>query len=246
VTRIVATIEARMGSSRLPGKVLMEAAGRPMLHHLVSRLRGAESVTAIVLATSTHPQDLPLLAFAKEQGIASFAGSEDDVMSRVVDAAASQDADLVVEITGDCPLIDPAIVEQTIRMYFANPCAYASNVQVRSYPDGMDVQVFRLDALRRSAAMTSDPEEREHVSLHMRRNPGLFPQVHLVAGPDEHWPELGLTLDERADYELLRRIIEHYGDRASRVRCHEILALLRSRPDWLQINQHVRRKDVAT
>lgn len=235
-----------MGSSRLPGKVLMEAAGRPMLHHLVSRLKGAPSIVAIVLATSTHSQDKPLLEFAQQEGIGGFAGSEDDVMSRVVDAAASQDAEVIVEITGDCPLIDPAIVEQAIRLFFANACDYASNVQVRSYPDGMDVQVFRLETLRRSSALTSDAEEREHVSLHIRRNPQMFRQLTLVADPDEHWPELGLTLDERADYELLRRIIEHFGDRTATVRCHEIVALLRSRPEWLQINRHVQRKDVAT
>lgn len=231
-----------MGSSRLPGKVLLPAAGKPMLEHLIERLRRVAPIDAIVVATTVNPQDACLLEFAARKGVRGYAGSEDDVMARVIGAAESAAADLVVEITGDCPLIDPRIVEQTIGMYFANPCDYASNVQVRSYPDGMDTEVFLLQTLKRSAEMTSDPLDREHVSLHMRRHPGVFRQVTLVAPPEEHWPELGLTLDEEADYRLLKRIIEHFGAAHPYFSCREVVALLRAHPEWVDINRQVRRK----
>jgi spore coat polysaccharide biosynthesis protein SpsF len=243
--RIVATIEARMASSRLPGKVLLPALNRPMLHHLVSRLRAASSLDAIVLATTDNDADEPLAAFAGREGIGCFRGSEEDVMSRVIGAADSAGADVIVEITGDCPIIDPQIVEQTIRMFLAHDAAYVSNAHVRSYPDGMDTQVFLLHTLKRSAAMTDDPLDHEHVSLHIRRHPEIFPHVHLVAPPELHWPELGLTLDEPADYDLLRRIIEHFGTGQPLFGCLDTVRLLRSRADWVDINRAVARKGDA-
>jgi spore coat polysaccharide biosynthesis protein SpsF len=239
--KIVATIEARMTSSRLPGKVLMPVLGKPMLYYLVLRLRAVPSIDTIVLATTSNATDDPLEAFATETGIACFRGSEDDVMQRVVDAAESTAADMVVEITGDCPIIDPEIVEQTIRMFKAHDADYVGNAQVRSYPDGMDVQVFRLNTLKRSAALTIDRLDREHVTLHIRNHPELFSHVHLVAPPEIHWPELGLTLDEKADYELLKRIIEHFED-APLFTCLDVVRLLRDRPEWIAINQSIQRK----
>ena len=240
--KIVATIEARMTSSRLPGKVLLPALGKPMLHHHVARLRMVPSLDAIVLATTVNADDDVLEAFAREEGIGCFRGSEDDVMSRVIGAAASAAADLVVEITGDCPLVDPQIVEQVIRMFHAHQAAYVSNAHVRSFPDGMDVQVFRLDTLRASAAMTDDPLDHEHVTLHIRNHPELFPPVHLVAPPEQHWPELGVTLDDPRDYALITRIMEHFGDGHARASCLDIVRLLRAYPEWVAINQDVTRK----
>ena len=241
VMKIVATIEARMSSSRLPGKVLMPVLEQPMLQHLVRRLRAVPSIDAIILATTTNPADNVLEAFAGKVGIDCFRGSEDDVMQRVIDAAGTAGADLVVEITGDCPIIDPEIVEQVIRMFKAHDVAYVSNTQMRSYPDGMDVQVFRLDTLKRSAALTSERLDREHVTMHIRSHPELFSQVHLVAPSEVHWPELGLTLDEQADYELLKRIIEHFKEQPL-FSCLDVVRLLRGRPEWLAINQAVQRR----
>ena len=111
----------------------------------------------------------------KEEDIACFRGSEEDVMGRVIGAADSVQADIVVEITGDCPVIDPLIVEQTIQMFRHNSCEYASNSLIRSYPDGMDTQVFALETLKRSAALTNDPLDREHVTLHICNHPELIP-----------------------------------------------------------------------
>jgi len=239
---IVATIEARMTSSRLPGKPLLPAAGMPMLEHLVRRLRAVPSIDAIVLATTVNTADAPLLELAERLGIVAFRGDEEDVMQRVIGAATSVGADVVVEITGDCPIIDPEIVEQTIRMFNAHKADYVSNAMVRSYPDGMDTQVFRLETLKRSAEMTNEWLDREHVTLHIRNHPELFTQVHLVAPPEIHWPELGLTLDERSDYELLKQIIEYFEIGNPLFSCLDVVRFLRQFPEFVEINKHVVRK----
>ena len=240
--KIIATIEARMTSSRLPGKVLMRAARKPMLEHLVNRLRSVPSLDGIVLATTFNKADDVLEEFAKQVGMDCYRGSENDVMGRVIGAAESVDAEVVVEITGDCPIIDPQIVEQTIRMFKEHNADYVSNTQVRSYPDGMDTQVFLLNTLKRSAAMTDNLLDREHVSLHIRNHPELFSSVHLVAPPEIHWPELGLTLDEFKDFQLLKKIIEYLEPVNPLFSCLDIVRLLRTMPDWLEINQAVVRK----
>lgn len=240
--KIIATIEARMTSSRLPGKVLLQAAGKPMLEHLINRLRAVPSLDGIVLATTVNPTDDELESFSRRVGINCYRGSENDVMARVIGAATSVDAEVVVEITGDCPIIDPQLVEQTIQMYKANKADYVSNAHVRSYPDGMDVQVFSIETLRRSAEMTNDALDHEHVTLHIRNHPELFSHVHLVAPPQIHWPELGLTLDEPKDFELLKKIIEHLEPDNSLFSCLDVVRLLHEKPEWVAINQAVVRK----
>jgi spore coat polysaccharide biosynthesis protein SpsF len=243
--KIVATIEARMTSTRLPGKVLLPAASKPMLEHLVNRLRRVPSIDAIVLATTVNDTDQVLVDFAAAQKINCFRGSEADVMSRVMGAGESSRADLIVEITGDCPIIDPLIIEQTIQMFLHNRCDYCSNCHIRTYPMGMETQVFRLDTLKRSYAMTSDPLDQEHVTRHIRLHPEMFTHVTLVAPPDLFWPELGLTLDEPADYELLTKIIEYFADKNPNFGCREVIELLRRHhPEWVEINTTVRRKGI--
>ena len=240
--KIVATIEARMTSSRLPGKVLMPAGGVPMLKHLVTRLEAVTSIQEIVLATTNNKTDDPLVEFAKQENINYYRGSEDDVMLRVIEAAESVNADIVVEITGDCPIIDPQIVEQTIGMFKAHNADYVSNAHIRSYPDGMDTQVFRLETLKRSASMTDDSLDHEHVSLHIRNHHEIFSHVYLIAPPELHWPGLGLTLDEEDDYKLLKKIIEYFGKDNRLFSCLDTCRLLREKKEWIIINDHVQRK----
>lgn len=240
--RIVATIEARMTSSRLPGKVLMKAAGKPMLECLVNRLKAVQSLSEIVLATTINEADDQLEEFAKRMNIGCYRGSESDVMQRVICAAESAEADIVVEITGDCPIIDPQLVEQVIRIFIANQADYVSNSHIRSYPDGMDTQVFKLSTLKHSAAMTEDQLDHEHVTLHIRNHPKHFSKLHLVSPPESHWPGLGLTLDESRDYELLKKIIEYFEPTNPLFSCRDVIGLLRERPEWVAINREVVRK----
>lgn len=240
--KIVATIEARMTSSRLPGKVLMPVAGITMLGSLIRRLKAVRPIDCIVLATTVNKADDPLVDLAKELEIEAFRGDENDVMNRVIGAAESVGADVIVEITGDCPIIDPEIVEQTIQMFEANSAEYVSNAHIRSFPDGMDTQVFWLDTLKRSASMTDELLDHEHVTLHIRNHPELFTQIHLVAPPEIYWPELGLTLDEPSDYIMLKKIIEHFDKINPIFSCLDVVRLLRKNPDWVGINKAVVRK----
>lgn len=238
--KMIATIEARMTSSRLPGKVLMSAAGKTMLEHLVHRLKRVPFIQQIVLATTINTTDQPLVEFAQRAGIGCFRGSEDDVMMRVLGAAESVNADVIVEITGDCPIIDPRIVEQTIRMFQNNTCDYCSNVGIRCYPDGMDTQVFYIEALRKSAGMTQDPQDHEHVSLHMRQHPDIFRAVTLVAPPDLFWPELRLTLDTEQDFNFIKMLIETLGPADPCFGCADVIRYLRTNPGLVAAGQESR------
>ena len=240
--KIIAIIEARMTSSRLPGKVLLQSAGKPMLEHLVNRLRVVPSLDGIVLATTVNATDDILEEFSRRVGICCYRGSEEDVMARVIEAAEFSDADIVVEITGDCPIIDPQIIEQTIRMFKSHNADYVSNSHIRSYPDGMDTQVVSLSTLQCSQSMTDDLLDHEHVTLHIRNHPEIFTHVHLVAPPEIHWPELGLTLDEPKDYELLKNIIEHFEPHNSLFSCLDVVHLLQKNLNWVAINDDVVRK----
>jgi spore coat polysaccharide biosynthesis protein SpsF len=240
--RIIATIEARMSSSRLPGKALLPVLGEPLFAHLVRRARAVPSLNGIVLATTTNASDDVLAELARDLNIGCFRGSEHDVLGRVLAAATAAAADVIVELTGDNPLIDPTVIETLVRTFLANEADYVSNTHAKSFPDGMDVQVFWRGTLARSAAMTDEPLEREHVTLHIRRNPQLFRPIHVVAPPELHWPELSVTLDERGDYELIRRVTERLGAVNPLFGCRDIIGLLRANPEWLALNRAVRRK----
>lgn len=239
---ITATIEARMSSSRLPGKVLLEVNNKPLLHYLVARLQSVKSINTICLATTNNTSDDVLEKFAKTEKISIFRGNEEDVMGRVIEAGKSVNADLIVEITGDCPLIDPTLVEQAIQIYINNNVDYVNNNSVKSYPDGMDVRIFELETLIKSYKLTNSRLDKEHVALHIKKNPQIFSFINIIAPPNLFYPHLGLTLDETADYELIKKIIEYFGKKNNLFNCESIITLLNNNPDWLNINKNVKRK----
>ena len=239
--RIVAIVEARMSSSRLPGKHLMLANGKPMLQHLIDRLKQVALIDEIVLATTVNVADDKLVELADSLNISNYRGSELDVMGRVLDAAETFNADVVCEVTGDCPIIDPELVDQAIEAHLKNNVMYVNNGR-HGLPDGMGSQVFNCSALRKSSEMTEKPLDREHVTLHIKNNPDLFSAFYLIPPNQLRWPELGLTLDEKDDYLLLKRIIEHFGDLNPFFNCFEVIQLLKDNPNWLDINKHVVRK----
>lgn len=241
---IVATVECRMGSTRLPGKVLKKACDKTMLELLVERLSIVNRLDEIVLATTINKIDDPIEELANSLGVGCFRGSEEDVLGRVLGAARSANASIIVEITGDCPLIDPEITSQVLDLYLLNECDYVSNLDPVSFPIGMDTQVFSTDLLATADKETTSREDREHVSWFIRRQPGRFRKIHLPAPPELHWPELGLTLDEQADYELIKIIFEHFYPRNRFFSCLDVVRFLRKAPDVLGINIDVKRKEV--
>lgn len=240
--RTVATIEARMTSSRLPGKVLMEAAGKPMLAHMIERLGRVPSLDGIVVATTLNAADDPVADLAAGLGIGVHRGSEDDVLGRVLDAARAFGVGVIVETTGDCPLIDPALVEACIQGYRAAGVDYVSNILERTYPVGMDTQVFATDVLADVAGRTDDPDDREHVSLFIYRHPELYSLQNMPGPPELARPALGLTLDTREDFELIRRIFETLYPTDPAFGLADILNLIDNDPSLAEVNAHVRRK----
>lgn len=239
--KVVAIVEARMRSSRLPGKHLLLANGRPMLQHLIDRLKTVSSIDVIVIATTINDDDDVIADLAGSLGVEIYRGSELDVMGRVLEAAEVFGADVVCEVTGDCPIIDPELIEQAIQTYLKNNAVYVNNGR-GGLPDGMGAQVFSYSALKQSAEMTKAPLDREHVTLHIRNNPVLFPAVYLVAPGSLNWPELGLTLDEESDYQFLMKIIETLAPTSPFFSCHEVINFLRGSPNLLEINKTVVRK----
>jgi spore coat polysaccharide biosynthesis protein SpsF len=243
--RVVATVECRMSSSRLPGKVLLPAGGYPLLHLLAQRLERVPEIHRIVLATTANPVDDPIAELAARLDIGCWRGSEEDVLRRVLDAASHAGADTIVEITGDCPLIDPSIVSQAIELYRLNDCDYASNIDPRAFPDGMDVQVFSTKLLQQAGAEDLSPQDREHVSWFIRRHPQRYKKLHLPAPPELRWPELGLTLDEEADYRLIKALFEHFLPACPDFSCLDMVRLLRTNPDLAGANASVKRRTPA-
>lgn len=239
--KIVATVEGRMTSSRLPGKILMEACGKPMLQLLTERLKKVEKIDEIVLATTVNATDDPVEELAKSIGVKCFRGSEEDVLKRVLDAANSVDASLIVEITGDCPLIDPGIVSQAIDLYLLNDCDYVANLDPGLFPVGMDVQIFSTELLELANKEGISQEDREHVSWFIRRQPERFTKICLPAPTELKWPELEITLDEREDYELIKKIFEHFYPENSNFNCVDIVRFLRGNESLLNINRDVTR-----
>jgi spore coat polysaccharide biosynthesis protein SpsF len=238
--KIIATIEARMTSSRLPGKVLMPAAGMPMLEILIRRLKKVQMISEIVVATTINSDDDPVVALAQQLGVGCFRGSEEDVLARVLGAAHQCRADVIVEITGDCPLIDPVIVVEVIDLYLNSSCDYASNVDPVTFPIGMDAQVFSTELLEKADREGKTAEDREHVSWFIRHHPKMR-RVNLPAPQELFWPELGLTLDEAQDYALLKNIVEHFSPELY-FSCGDILKYLRKNQELLKINQDVARR----
>jgi spore coat polysaccharide biosynthesis protein SpsF len=233
--RIIATIEARMTSRRLPGKVLMPAGGRPMLGVLISRLRTAKSLDGVVLATTVNATDDPVAALGRELGIGVFRGSEDDVLGRVCGALQSAQAEVCVEITGDCPLIDPQIVDEAVAEYLRTSTVnrYVSNSDPhRSVPAGLDVQVFDAKALYELEAETDDPADREHVSFgfyrpesHGKWKPRFISHPSCVGGED-----LLVTLDYSEDYRMMRELHEQLSARSPRYGAADIIRWIKDHP----------------
>jgi spore coat polysaccharide biosynthesis protein SpsF len=237
--RIVASIEARMGSSRYPGKVLAEIAGQPALTRIVRRLRRCQRLDGIILATSRTPADDALESWALAEGLPFYRGSEQNVLQRVIEAQRQMRSDIVVEVTGDCILLDPEIIEWGIAMFLENDCDVLTNNWQRSFPMGVVVQVFRLNDLEEVGHRISDPAVREHVSLYFYEHPELYRVIHLLAPPRWQGPDLRFQLDYPEDRcfleEIYRRLEPEYGDAFG---VEEVLALLRREPSLAEINQH--------
>jgi spore coat polysaccharide biosynthesis protein SpsF (cytidylyltransferase family) len=207
--KTVAIIQARMGSTRLPNKVLADIDGAPMLARVVRRVRQAKSIDDVVVATSTHPQDDAVEAFCRAEGIACFRGSEDDVLDRYHGAARAAGADIVVRISADCPLHDPSVIDAVVKRFDPARHDYVSNTVDRTYPDGLDTEVFSIAALERAWREARWSSEREHVTPYIWKQPNLF-RIEQVTQP-RNLSDLRWTVDEPRDLALVRELYRRLG-----------------------------------
>jgi glutamate-1-semialdehyde 2,1-aminomutase len=235
--KVVAIVQARMGSTRLPGKVMKKIVGRPMVELLLARLARAREVDEIVLATSDDPANRPLVDHVRALGYRCHIGSENDVLDRYLHAARLAEADIVIRITGDCPLIDPALIDEAVRRFRASEVDYLSNSNPPTFPDGLDTEVFLTSALERAAAETAEPFDHEHVTPYLR-TPGTFRQTTMRN--DEDLSALRWTVDELPDLRVVTRVFEHFAP-ATDFTWKDVLALQRSHPDIFADNQTAER-----
>jgi spore coat polysaccharide biosynthesis protein SpsF len=228
---VIASIEARMTSNRLPGKVLLPCLGRPMLELMIERVQRSRYVDAIVVATTINATDDPIMELATKLGIRFFRGSEFDVVGRVASAMQEAKADIIVQLTSDCPLIDPEIVDQVIRIYAANEFDHVSNAIVRSYPDGLDVQVSSLPVLQKCYALCENDKDREHLFYTVRRNTDKIRTFHVLAPPELCWPQWRWTLDTREDYQRICAIYENLYPKNPAFSSNDIAQWMLAKPD---------------
>jgi spore coat polysaccharide biosynthesis protein SpsF len=237
--RVVAIIQARMGSTRLPGKVLKDLGGETVLARVVNRTRRATLLDEVVVATSILPADDVIARECEALKVACFRGDETDVLDRYYRAAQKFATDAVVRITADCPLIDPELIDAAIRSRLDQKADYASNSLARTYPRGLDVEVFTADALSRAWSAAKEEYQRTHVTPYLYQNPELF-KVISIAEEGDH-SKYRWTLDTAEDLELLRAVYKHFGNRDN-IRWIEVLDLMEAQPELAALNSHVRQK----
>lgn len=235
MTGIVALIQARMSSSRLPGKVLADLGGRPMICFMAERVRRAPGIDLVAVLTSDDPSDDPLAAAAEAHGLPVVRGPLNDVLTRYVIGAEAFEAKTILRLTGDCPLIDPALIAQVVALHGSAGVDYASNVDPPGFADGMDTECFTRDLLDRANRFAVSRPDREHVTLWMRSPESGASRANLAAAaPASH---LRLTVDYSDDLALVRRIVAALGSECD---YFDILRLLQSDAGLLEANLHER------
>lgn len=237
--KVVAIIQARMGSTRLPGKVLMDIAGKPMLWHVIERVKRCKKIDSIVVATTSREEDKAVVELTKECGVETFAGSEEDVLDRYYQAAKKFDADPVVRITADCPVIDPQIVDEVINKYTEggyDVCGLSGK-----FPDGLDVSIFSFNALEDTWRNAKLPSEKEHVGPYMGKHPEKFKLGEYVK-----FDNLGhyrWSVDEERDLRFIQEIFSRLYKPGDIFLTGDILNLLEREPDLLKINAGIIRNE---
>jgi spore coat polysaccharide biosynthesis protein SpsF len=226
-----------MGSTRLPGKVLLDLAGEPMLCRVVQRLSRARTLDAVWIATTIHEHDDVLAMLCAEREWPCFRGKEEDVLDRYYHAAHEAGAEKIVRVTSDCPLIDPDIVDRVVlALGEREGTVYSSNtVPIRTFPGGLDVEAFDVSALETTWREASSPSDREHVTPYIWSQPERFSQAKVTAEDDfshHRW-----MVDTEEDYALVRQVYAHFGNGSFGWR--DVLELIGKHPDWSEINAHV-------
>lgn len=238
--KVVAIIQARMGSTRLPGKILKDVAGQPMLARVVERTRRAQTLDEVVIATTQLADDDILERLCSERAWPCFRGSERDVLDRYYRAAVEFKADLIVRITSDCPLIDPHLIDEHVNRLISRwaEVDFVTNMFQQTYPLGLAVEAMPADVLARMKRMSQTDIRKEHVTTLAYEEPGWLQIDHILHTVD--LSHLRWTVDTQEDLELVRLIFQHFGH--DRFSWGQVLPLLEEHPEWCEINRNIPQK----
>ncbi len=240
--KVVAIVQARMGSTRLPNKVMKLICGTPMIEVLLARLAIATEVHKIIVATSTDPVNQPLADHVRRLGYNCTLGSENDVLERYLHTARSVDADVVVRITGDCPLVDPVLVDEAVSQFKALKVDYLSNTFPPTYPDGLDIEVFKMASLERAAQEANKAFDREHVTPYLREGERF---LRAVMQNDQDFSDLRWTVDESADFEVISKVFAYFTPDIH-FTWQQVLELHRCHPELFAANKNLIRNEGAS
>lgn len=232
---IAAIIQARMGSTRLPGKTLATIMGKPLLWHLLERLKSSKTIEEIVVATTTNPKDKAIVDFSRRYGVEVFQGDENDVLDRMYRAAKKINADAIVRVTPDCPLICPEIIDKVVSEFLKGGYDYVTNTLLYSYPDGCDVEVFTFKALEKAWKEASDPAQREHVTPYIRNSVKF--KIRNVENTSPVDPrKFKWSVDTGDDLAFVKRVFAHLYPKNKEFSYKEIMSLLKAMPEIKKIN----------
>lgn len=241
--KITAIIQARMGSARLPGKVMMDITGKPMLEHIVERLKRCRKLDEIIIATSDLPEDEVLLKFAKERNYKISTGSVHDVLSRYLKVAREAKTDYVVRICADSPLICPEVVDEIIEKHLGSKNVdYTSNVIKRTFPIGLDAEIFSTEVLEKEERLAKEGYCREHVTIFIREHPEIFVLQNVAAKGILRRTDLRLTVDTIEDMQLIRLLYSELYNGRDIVDMKEVIRLFERKPELAKINAHIKQK----
>lgn len=237
--KVCAIIQGRMGSSRLPGKVLKPILEKPMLIRMVERVSCAHLLNEIIIATTDSDMDEEIVDVCKKNGLSYFCGSEDDVLDRYYQTARTFGTDVIVRLTADLPLIDPAVIDYVVNEFLTGEYDYVANTEPlpSTYPDGMDVMVFSFKALKQAWHEAVKPSDREHVTFYFWNHPEKF-RIHRVKH-DPDWSEYRLTVDYPEDFELVKAVFENLYPNNPFFTLKDIVGFLESNPNIKKLNRHI-------
>jgi len=240
--KVIASIEARTGSKRLPNKVMKLILGKPMLELMIERVKRATKIDEIIIATSDKKDDDVIEELAAKLGVKCFRGSEDDVLDRVLKAAKSINGDLIVELWGDTVLIDPEIIDAAVEYYLDNNYDCVGTCLDKKFPWGESLLVFSTKVLDEVSKLTQDPVDRENVSTYIYQNPDRYKTGHLPCPPEIKRPELRLVVDELPDFELMEKIFKHFYLTKPDFNTKDIIDYLDNNPEMAKMNKDVKQR----
>ncbi|MGI0057156.1 MAG: cytidylyltransferase domain-containing protein [Nitrosarchaeum sp.] len=241
--KILCLVQARMSSTRLPGKVMKPLNGTPMICIIMNTLKKSKLITKSMVICSIDTKDNILVECLKKNHIEYFRGSEKDVLSRYYNTAVKEKANLIVRITADCPLLDPEIVDMVIHEAVIHKTDYCSNVGIRTFPRGYDVEVFTFDVLKKMFFETKNKDDREHVTLYIDKNLNLFNTLNVPAPENKHHSDWRICVDTEKDYQLIQKIFNYYKNK-DLITYDDVINLFKKYPQLPKINSMIKQKTV--